>query len=166
MVLSTHFVIGGVIGLALDGSPATALAAGAASHFLLDTIPHWDYHLASFEGGDQTASKNMRVFSRAFLSDLSKIALDLLVGVVGLYWLVHWLGRPLTLAVWLGAIGGVLPDGLQFAYFKLKWQALYYLQRFHEGIHTSYRLKGWRVRGPLLQAALVGLVIILAAPWL
>jgi hypothetical protein len=166
MVLSTHFVLGGVIGLALHSSPATALAVGVASHFLLDTLPHWDYHLASLEGGGSAATKNMRVLSRNFVYDLAKISADVLIGVVGLWLVIRYLDRAATLAVWLGAIGGVLPDALQFAYFKLRWRALFYLQSFHQWIHTSHRLTGWSVVGPLLQAGMVLLVIILTAPWL
>lgn len=166
MVLSTHFVLGGVIGLALHSSPATALAAGVASHFLLDTLPHWDYHLASLEGGGDAATKNMRVLSRDFIHDLAKIGADVLIGIVGLWLLTKYLDRPATLAVWLGAVGGVLPDAMQFVYFKLRWRILFYLQSFHQWIHTSRRLTGWSIAGPLLQVAMVVLVIILAAPWL
>lgn len=40
MLITTHVLSGAAIG-AVAGSPVQALAAGFASHFVLDAVPHW-----------------------------------------------------------------------------------------------------------------------------
>lgn len=155
MVLSTHAVIGGLLGAALMRSPEGALVLGVASHFALDALPHWDYHLSSMSEKHNILRKNMHVRSRAFLFDLAKISLDLALGALSLLLALGYLGWPLSLVAVLGAVGGVLPDFLQFAYFKLRWRVLLWLQRFHEGVHTPHRLGHWPILGPLLQVVLV-----------
>ena len=40
MLVTNHVLSGALIGLACPG-PVSAFAAGVASHFVLDTVPHW-----------------------------------------------------------------------------------------------------------------------------
>jgi hypothetical protein len=40
VLVTNHVLSGALIGLACRG-PGTAFAAGVASHFVLDTVPHW-----------------------------------------------------------------------------------------------------------------------------
>lgn len=42
MHVSLHLALGAVVG-SLTGNPADGLAAGVASHVILDALPHWDY---------------------------------------------------------------------------------------------------------------------------
>lgn len=162
MVLSTHLVIGGVLGRALSVSPALAFAAGVVSHFILDALPHWDYQLGSTRDGATALDRNMDLSSRSFAFDLIKIGSDLAIGIVVLLatgYLFRW---PLGSSMFWGALGGILPDFCQFLYFKLRWPSLRALQRFHLWAHASRRLNDWRIFGPLLQVALVLVVILLA----
>src|SRR6516225_11831962 len=43
MILSTHAIVGGTIASLFPSHPALVVAAGFASHFAIDAIPHWDY---------------------------------------------------------------------------------------------------------------------------
>ncbi len=45
MTLGTHAVAGALIGAVASQNLAFAASAAFLSHFLLDTIPHWDYAL-------------------------------------------------------------------------------------------------------------------------
>lgn len=161
MVLATHLVTGGILGRAL-ANPWTALFFGLLSHFLLDAIPHWDYRL-----GSRRANKNDKLdvdmaINRDFGIDLAKIGIDLTVGVVVLFLTGKLFAWPVSATIIWGAIGGVLPDFLQFVYFKLRWPALRQLQRFHIWVHAERKLDDWPVLGPLLQVILALAVIILA----
>ena len=47
MILTTHAIVGGALASLFPTHPITAIAAGFASHFVIDAIPHWDYPLQS-----------------------------------------------------------------------------------------------------------------------
>ena len=49
----------------------------------------------------------------------------------------------------------MLPDALQFAYMRFPHQPLILIQRFHEWIHTSRRLRGRPVLGVASRFAFV-----------
>ena len=148
MVLATHLVTGGALGQVIS-NPVLAFLSGFLSHFLLDAIPHWDYHLASLQKNPSDKLDTNMVINHDFVLDLAKIFLDILIGVV--------LVLVFQLSLW-AAIGAVLPDFLQFAYFKLKWPVLRWLQAFHVWIHAEKRLDNQPVLGPFLQILLVALV--------
>jgi hypothetical protein len=93
---------------------------------------------------------------RDFIIDLFRMAVDTLFGVaIGLLFYGFWLTPGDYFVVLCGAVGGLLPDVLQFVYMKLRREPLTTLQNFHERIHTRHRLKGLYIRGFLLQLALV-----------
>lgn len=164
MVLATHIIIGGTLGAVSRANPFLAFVVGFLSHFILDSIPHWDYSLSSGskEGQSNPLDADM-VLGKAFIFDLIRIGMDILVGV-GLLTFLFWdgyVGHELFLnsIVW-GAIGGAIPDFLQFAYMKLRKEPLTSLQRFHIFIHAETRLIGRFVIGPLLQGGLVLFVLL------
>ena len=55
MILSTHAVVGGAIASLGPSDPILAAAAGFASYFAIDAIPHWDYPLRSISEVGQSA---------------------------------------------------------------------------------------------------------------
>mgnify|MGYP000125419269 CR=1 FL=1 len=164
MVLFTHSVVGGALGSLLKSHPVLAFFAGFISHFILDAFPHWDYTLESgqkHESGNEL--KGDFVIDHRFLFDLVKIGTDLLVGavIVYLFFVDNILDPILFLqsGMFWGMVGGILPDFLQFAYYKTKREPLTTLQKFHISVHTNVRLKDRYIIGPLLQIALVLLVL-------
>lgn len=131
MILLTHAVTGAAVGQ-LTGNPILAFVTGFVSHFLLDAIPHWDYPFS------EEAVRSGRLPRQ----DLVKIAIDGTVGMLGVIVVQFFFPSLLFWPMLAGAIGAMLPDALQFAYFKTKWRWLAALQAFHEWIHTSVKLVG------------------------
>ncbi|MCC6290988.1 hypothetical protein IT398_02895 [Candidatus Nomurabacteria bacterium] len=147
MILVTHAVVGGAIGQVI-GNPSLAFSAGFLSHFILDAIPHWDYPLGAKIGA--ALDVDMNISSKYFKHDIAKITLDILIGFIFVY--------IFQLSFWAAA-GAIFPDFLQFAYFKLRWRPLRWLQSFHIWIHSDLRLDSRPVFGPLLQILLIIAVI-------
>src|SRR3989344_6041507 len=133
MILATHAIAGAALAATMPDQPILAFIAGAASHFLLDAIPHWDYELRSSRKDEKNPLNNDIMIGRDFWFDLIKLGTDALVGLV-LSWLFFqsfFTGQLGLLTFTAGAAGGLLPDALQFAYFKLRSPWLTALQRFH-----------------------------------
>jgi hypothetical protein len=72
MILSPHFITGGVITKLIPNKPLAYLLA-FLSHFLLDSFPHSDYSLKNLDNG---------IKDKAFYKDLEKIGLDLFSGII------------------------------------------------------------------------------------
>lgn len=167
MVLFTHAVVGGAIGAITRSHPALAFLGGFVSHFVLDAIPHWDYPLESsraHESGDHLQGDF--ILDHKFLFDLVKIGTDLLLGIVIVYLFfsadILSPSKFFFQGTFWGMVGGVLPDFLQFAYYKTKREPLTTLQRFHIAVHTDTRLEGRHIIGPLLQVLFVSLVLVVS----
>jgi hypothetical protein len=60
MILSTHAVVGGAIASLVPSDPILAAAAGFASHFAIDAIPHWDYPLRSISVGKGADNRRLK----------------------------------------------------------------------------------------------------------
>lgn len=142
MILATHAIAGAALAAAMPDRPILAFTAGAASHFLLDAIPHWDYKLRSSRKDEDNPLNNDIVIGRYFWFDLIKIGTDALLGLILSWLFFHSFfadhGQLGLLTFIAGAIGGLLPDALQFAYFKLRSPWLTALQRFHYWIHADH----------------------------
>lgn len=132
-------MVGAVSASLLTADPAVGLAAGVASHFLLDMIPHYDYELASKREPDRDGVKHKTmVFGRSFLIDCVKMSLDLSLGVAVVF-VISLYAPGHTLVLLSGLVGGVLPDALQFCYFQAP-KVFGWLQMFHEWIHSRYEI--------------------------
>src|ERR1700758_4501628 len=105
MILSTHAMVGGAIASLFPSDPILAVAAGFASHFVIDAIPHWDYPLRSISVGKGADNRRL---NRAVIIDLICIGIDACAGLA----LAIWLFRTCTSAwvVSLGAIAAMAPD--------------------------------------------------------
>ena len=137
MILSTHAIVGGAIASFIPTHPALALIAGFASHFMIDAIPHWDYPLLSIAIGKQADNRRLRL-SRGVIADLLLIGGDAVIGFALSIWLF---ATPDTVwTICLGAIGGMLPDPLQFVHSIFPREPLRTLQRFHGRMHTKRQL--------------------------
>src|ERR1035437_7872513 len=118
MTLTSHAVVGAAIASAVPTHPVLAFSLGFFSHFLLDAIPHWDYHLSSMsENKENPLDSDMKI-GKSFLFDLCKIGADFLLGFV-LVFLFFGMSKNFSydLTLFFGALGAVLPDALQFLYF-------------------------------------------------
>src|SRR5262249_4316826 len=78
MILSTHAIVGAAIASFLPSHSTTAFVLGFASHFVLDTIPHWDYPIRSASVDTEIGAPV--TFDRALLRDVVVIGSDGLIG--------------------------------------------------------------------------------------
>ncbi len=136
-ILTTHAIVGAALTSFMPSHPAAAFAAGFASHFALDAIPHVDYHIKS-------RSVNPRIgapmaFDRALLQDAVTIGSDGLFGIMAALFLFS--SSANFWAILMGAIGAMLPDPLQFVHSRLPHEPLRTLQRFHLWAHSKKQIK-------------------------
>jgi hypothetical protein len=134
MTLGTHTIVGGSIGALVLGHPLLGFCFGFLSHFLLDAIPHFDYKLLSLQKGEDKLDIDMK-FGKLFAFDLLRISADVLIGLAVIF-IFFYNGEYMPGSVLAGAFGAVLPDVLQFVYFKIRTKPLQLLQRFHLFIHA------------------------------
>ena len=161
MTLTAHAIVGAAIASAVPTHPVVTFSLGFCSHFFLDAIPHWDYHLNSLsENKNNPMDSDMKI-GKSFLFDLCKIGLDFLFGFVLVFLFFGALGNfSLNVTLFFGALGAVLPDALQFLYFKWR-RPLFVLQKFHLWIHSKIELKDRPVLGILSQIILIAFVVFL-----
>ena len=153
MILVTHGVVGGALAKMLFGfNPFVAFVFGFFSHFVMDMIPHWDYHISA-EKKSGSLDNNFDI-SRKHLGAITKIGLDFLAGMILpiLFFSFSWV-------VVLGALGGIMPDILQFVYWKTKHPL--FLQKFHHWIHARHHYNGRPLLGASMQTGIIGLVFYL-----
>jgi hypothetical protein len=167
MVLATHAVIGGALATVAHVDPVLAFGLGFVSHFVLDSIPHWDYHLESsvmHESGNELLGDF--VIDKRFVFDLIKIGTDFLTGFVLVFLFLYSdklnFSGFITSTVFWGAVGGVVPDFLQFVYFKTKREPMTSLQRLHIWVHADTHLDNWHYVGPAIQLTMIALALFLS----
>jgi len=165
MTLTTHAVVGAAAASFFPEHPYLAFAAGFASHFAIDALPHWDYeeYLRSFsQKHSEPLSADMRM-GNDFHRDLAIIASDALLGFV-LTFVAAWVLKISPEIALIGAGAGIYPDLLQFVYFKIRKTTLepmlHDLQTFHVWLQKGKEHPewGWR-KGLSLQALLVGTIV-------
>lgn len=125
MTLAVHIIVGGAVAQ-LTPHPALGFLMGFASHFLLDALPHWDYHLNFLHNGKGSFS----------FRDLVKLGIDSGLGLAALLLLISYFDAFNLWLAFAGATGGLFPDFLQLIYLKFHWRFLHYFQAFHDSMHT------------------------------
>jgi hypothetical protein len=154
MILTTHAIVGGALASLFPSHPVVAFAAGFASHFVIDAIPHWDYPLQSISAAP--GRRNKMKLDRPLLQDLVMIGFD---GFAGLALAVGLFATSATvLTIVVGALAAMLPDPLRLLHSLFpRREPLKSLQRFHRWIHTKRRLE-WPI-GVSSQIVFVATVI-------
>ena len=143
MTLSTHAVVGASIAVLSKVNPVLAFFLGFGSHFILDSIPHWDY---------KVTKKNITV--------------DVFFGVILVFVFFYsssfsFHSLVFSAALW-GAFGAVLPDLLIGFHMKFPTKLVSFLHRFHiEIIHSKTRLDHMTYMGPLMQFVFIAITIYL-----
>ncbi len=134
MILTIHAIVGASIGR-LVLNPYEAFTLGFMSHFLIDAIPHCGYRLASITQDVNNPLNKDMVLDKRFLKDLIFITIDFFVGIS----LAIFIFQDFSLPILAGILGGVLPDALQFVYFKIRRQPLITLQKIHIWFHLNHK---------------------------
>jgi len=167
MTLTTHALVGAAAASLFPEHPYFAFAAGFASHFAIDAIPHWDYgeYLHSFsEKPGEPLSADMRM-GKDFHRDLAIIGADALLGFV-LTFVAAWILKISPEIALVGAGASIYPDLLQFVYFKIKktrfeW-VMTRMQLFHAWVQEGKDRTHWGWQKGLGMQALLVLVIFAA----
>jgi hypothetical protein len=160
MTLTTHAVVGAAIASSMPNYPVVGLILAFASHFVLDAIPHWDYPLSSQKTDNVNHMNDDMVINKDFFIDLLKIGTDMSCGVLLALLLFTLHGPHLFWIPMIGVFGAVLPDALQFAYFKWRREPLIALQRFHLWIHAKRDFDNKPLVGIPFQIAIMVLVVL------
>lgn len=159
MTLTTHALVGATAATLFPEQPVVACAAAFASHLAIDALPHWDYKILSKQEGETKLQNDIDTKSPLFRFDLMRIGSDALWGtMLSLLIFSIFLNFPWWLVV-LGAWAGILPDALQFVYFKTRSQLLLPLQRFHIWIQKGKSMYPPPLVGMFYQVVLVVVVI-------
>ncbi len=159
MILATHAIAGAAIGR-LTKNPLIAFALGFMSHFVLDAIPHWQYELKSRISSEDIMAEDMTLNAK-FIRDIFFVALDLAIGIfVSLLVFGGWgafINPPAPIIA--GIAGGVLPDALQFVFWKFRHEPLTTLQKFHSWAHAKGSFGYKSKLGIALQVAIAAVII-------
>ena len=155
MTLTAHSIVGAAIASALPQHPVLGFALAFASHFAVDAIPHYDYHIESTSIDPRFATA-LRLDATLF-RDFLRIGSDAFLGFA-----LSILFFGPTVATIAGIVGGMLPDFLQFAWMRIQHEPLNSLQRFHKWIHSKNRLEGRPLFGIFTQMAFLAAVIVVA----
>ncbi len=162
MILMTHAIAGAAAARLFPSNPVAAFIAAFLSHFVLDAISHWNYKLLSHKKNPSDPLNGDMIFGKKFIIDISKIFLDFIAGIVLSIWLFNPQSDYQTSILILGALGGMLPDALQFAYWKLKIEPFRSLQKFHRWIHTKYEIENHLVLGVISQALIIAIIVVIS----
>jgi len=139
MVITPHLLAGAAIG-AHSPNVWVAFCFGLISHYLLDSLPHWDY----------LDSVKISKFSQ-----IAKISIDLIIGLI----ILITLSWPLKIIVISGIIGALLPDFLQLVYGNVNIKFLRPFCLFHNKIHYYKRVSF--LKGSIFQVIVIILSVIL-----
>ena len=162
MTLATHAVVGAAAASLIPTHPFLGFIAGFASHFAIDAVPHWEYSLASAKIDKDNLMNSDLVINENFFSDILKIGFDAMLGIV-LSLIFFQSGRLEIFSIpVLGAIAGILPDPLQFVYWKCRCQPFIALQKFHLWIHAKTNLKEKPVLGIFYQLCIIFVIAVIA----
>lgn len=159
MILTTHAIVGAAAASIFPANPVVAFAAAFASHFIVDALPHWDYPIRFDYVNPKVGGKFK--FDKELILDAVTIGSDLIIGFALSYLIFG--GTLLQEIILAGALGGILPDPLQFVSVRIRCEPFATLQRFHERIQEGKHVfKSRPIIGIVLQTIFVAAVALLA----
>ena len=159
MTLTTHAIVGATLATLVPNNPILGFAIGFGSHYLLDAIPHWTYPVDSLEKDKANSLNTNMVISKSSYKDLLKVGADGICGLLFSFLILGGLYQHDLSMILMGALGGMLPDLLQFCYWMWKPKLLKPLQRLHNWAHTKIRIDDKPVLGVLSQLAIIIFVV-------
>ena len=162
MILASHIIVSGLLG-ATTQNYFLAATLGFFSHFIVDAIPHWDDYLSPEFDSRAKSEKSLFLKSRYFYKEISKVAIDILIGisVLSLIFFKTSGFDNITYAA-VGIFFGVLPDPLQLLYFMTNWRFLKPNYDIQFRLHTLiYKKKPTFWPGILTQVATILLVFLI-----
>ena len=174
MILVTHAIAGGAVASLVPNNPVLGFTLGFASHFLLDAIPHWDYPIRSLEKSKEKL-KEINTESHGIINKVNNdidfiernwmflfrdfifVVLDVLAGLIVVFYFAQTKNQDF-LTPFLGAFGGVLPDGILFLFFFTKHNSLKWMKDLQDFFHTKIKINN-HIFGFLLQIVFIILIL-------
>ena len=145
MLATTHALVGGFVASKIS-NPIIYSPLLIVSHFLLDSIPHWDLGI-DFRKREKVVN---------FLIG----GADLAAGI-GMCWLIFQKDHPFNPLLWAGVFFSLLPDFLEFPSLFLGWRffpfdklELIHSYFFHRKINFP--------QGLIPQLMIIGVIFLLA----
>jgi len=120
MVITPHLLAGAAIG-AHSPNVWAAFCFGFISHYLLDSLPHWEY------------LNNLKLTRLIYFV---KIFIDFIIAMI----IVSFIAWPLKLMIIFGIIGALLPDIIEFLHQSCKIKIFRPLSLFHKKMHYYKRV--------------------------
>ena len=162
MTLTTHAITGATLATLVPNYPVLGFIIGFGSHYLLDAIPHWSYSIKSLEKDRENSLNTKMVLSKSSYKDLLLVCFDGVLGLVLSFVILSGIfHKNNSLPIFMGMIGGMLPDFLQFCYWKWKPKFLIPFQKLHNWAHTSIRIDDKPIIGISSQILIIFLVVLL-----
>ncbi len=160
MVLAAHSIVGAALANMFPDNPAAGFLLAFASHYVIDAIPHREYDIEGFF--DEKNKKFNSVFSSLIsLKRFFMIGSDFGIGII-LSLLIFARDEKSLIATLLGILGGVLPDALQFFYYKYKIEPFVFIQKYiHDVFHSHDKMYDRPIRGYINQIITVAVFILL-----
>ncbi len=158
MTLITHAVVGAAVASLVPHEPVLGFALGFASHFCVDSIPHWaegEILLRSVQKETSDPLSRRVHGGKAFVRDVSIVLTDSALGFAAAVFILFYIFHAPLVIVLMGAFAGQMPDGLQFVYMKLHPKIMDGLQYFHESIQEEHKNPLYLLREAGLVAAVV-----------
>ncbi len=159
MILASHIIVSGLVGSAAKNYFAAAFF-GFTSHYILDTLPHWDYSIDDFSPESPSGLFKTKNAWR----NIAKLATDVAGGIIVLLILLNRIYQnniENIAPVFIGAVFGVLPDALQLLYWKTKTPYLKWLSDIHAFTHSIFnKTKKTALPGLAYQIITIALVFI------
>ena len=110
MLLAPHILTGAAVAVQFQ-NPLLGVLFAFLSHFVLDSIPHWEYSIESLK---QIKTRGVHYVAPI----LHRIALDIVAGFIVVIIAMALSGKNISLDTALfGGFFGILPDGLTFLLF-------------------------------------------------
>lgn len=130
MIGLNHALTGALVAVAVD-QPIVSLPAAFLSHFVIDSLPHWNYQIPG--------RKKLRPIV---------IGVDMILSTIGIALIAVFVDADFWL-FFLGGLLGILPDTMWLPYIltgkptpKNKNNLLHVIRRFHFKIQWSESYKG------------------------
>jgi|SRR3989344_255543 len=168
MTLATHIIVGAAGARLFAANPIQGFIIGWLSHYLVDSIIHWDYSIGSIDPKVKGEKSNRDAllkrklhFRKGIVVDIGKVIVDVCVGFLLAFLFLRDPSKTLNLTLLAGALGSTMPDFLQFTFFAWKNKPVEILQRFHNFMHAERDLNDRPVLGVSIQLAIVIVIFIL-----
>ncbi len=137
MTLSTHIALAGALGAPLiNSNPAALFIFAMGTHYLADSIPHYDYKLryAFNEEGDAPPFNTIDFL----IHDCGRVGFDIALGAVLAIMALgveNFLAHPLSF--FLLGLGSILPDLLSALHVGVPTKLLQWNQSLQDFTHSK-----------------------------